>query len=234
MACASLSIPASPVASNCLCRSESSKDLQKRATIQRSYSDNHLVRRFNRIHATSTQPKLKNSRSMGLFPFQFSASSILPSSLRSFLFDPETSKNLSIVEKETSNADQEIMENVEDNTEGQEIKRANWVERLLELRTQWRNRKQQKDGFDEIEVSDEEEEFGDCSCDGEEGGCEVSYSSDEEGGGEKRVDRESFSRFLAKVPLSDTKLFSQLAFLCNMAYVIQDIRVSIYPLNFFF
>ncbi|GMN42936.1 hypothetical protein TIFTF001_012140 [Ficus carica] len=218
MACASLSIPASPVASNCLCRSESSKDLQKRATIQRSYSDNHLVRRFNRIHATSTQPKLKNSRSMGLFPFQFSAGSILPSSLRSF------SKGLSIVEKETSNADQEIMENVEDNTEGQEIKRANWVERLLELRTHWRNRKQQQDSFDEIEVCDEEEEFGDCSCDGEEGCCEVSYSSDEEGGGEKRVDRESFSRFLAKVPLSDTKLFSQLAFLCNMAYVIQDIR----------
>jgi len=38
-------------------------------------------------------------------------------------------------------------------------------------------------------------------------------------------DRETFSRLLVRVAWSDTKLFSQLAFLCNMAYVIPAIKV---------
>lgn len=129
---------------------------------------------------------------------------------------------MNVVEKESSIMDDHEMENVEENSEGQEIKRANWVERLMELRTRWRNRKQQKYGFDEMEVCDEEQEFGNCGC-GEEDACEVSYSEGEEEEREKRLDRESFSNFLVKVPWSDTKLFSKLAFLCNIAYVIPDI-----------
>lgn len=230
MACTSLGIPTSPAStrtngifkkqSNGLYRSGSNKDLRSRssAIMQRSYSDNHICYCANGTHATQTEPKLKASRSMGIFPFQLSGS-IIPNSLRSFLFDPETSKDMSMVEKDTNMAD-----NTGDDDEGQDLKRANWVGRLLEIRSQWRNR-QPKEDVDEDGVYDEEQ-IGDCDCDENESGCAVNYNSEEEDG-EVRYDRESFSRFLAKVPWSDTKQFSTLAFLSNIAYVIPEIKVCL-------
>lgn len=176
---------------------------------------------------------------MGIFPFQFSGS-ILPNSLRSFLFDPETSKDMRIIDKETSMMKDENTEEIsgETSSEEQDIKKANWVERLMELRSHWVKNRQQIEG--DCDNDDQEEtDHHDCGCDGEEGtGCLVSYSSEEEEeeeeeNGEKRLDQESFSRFLVQVPWSDTKLFSQLAFLCNIAYVIPDIRVSITLLQLF-
>ncbi|KAM1386804.1 hypothetical protein PS1_033225 [Malus domestica] len=43
---------------------------------------------------------------------------------------------------------------------------------------------------------------------------------------DRSYDPESFSRFLVRVPWSDTKLFSKLAFLCNMASVIPEIKAE--------
>ena len=74
----------------------------------------------------------------------------------------------------------------------------------MEIRSHWRRRQQEprdeKDSdFDEIDVVDEQE-IGDCDCDG----CEVSYISKEEEEEEKEekrpLDRESFSNFLMGVP----------------------------------
>ncbi|KAM1640002.1 hypothetical protein FF1_010054 [Malus domestica] len=51
----------------------------------------------------------------------------------------------------------------------------------------------------------------------------------------RSYDQESFSRFLVRVPWSDTKLFSKQAFLCNMACVIPEIKaedLKIYCLQF--
>ena len=231
MACTTMSIPTSPIANstidmfkehkhNGLHRSHSSKELHNRASIRRSYSDNHLCYCVNRIHiqATATQPELKNNnRSMGIFPFQLPGS-IFPNSLRSFLFNEETSKDMDIVEKDMNIEE----ENSGNSNEGEEIKRSNWVERLLEIRSHWRNR-QQKESVDKDEVCDEDG-IGDCDCGGDEGCCTVSYSADEEEE-EEIYNRESFSRLLARVPWSDTKLFSKFAFLCNMAYVIPEIKV---------
>lgn len=222
MACTSLSIPSSPASTRTidvfkeqsgLRRSQSSKDLYNRASIRRSVSDNHLCYRIKPIHAASAQPKLKNSRSMGFFPFQFS-SSILPNSVRSFLFDADTSKHMSMAEKEME------MENSGESGEGegQQIKRANWVERLVEIRSKWKNRQQEEVG-DEDSVCHEGEDR-DCEC--SEGGCSVDYSSDED---DAEITPEFFSKFLVKVPWSDTKQFSQLAFLSNLAYVIPLIKV---------
>ncbi|CAB4315320.1 unnamed protein product [Prunus armeniaca] len=100
--------------------------------------------------------------------------------------------------------------------EGEEIKRANWMERLVELRSKWRNIWQQK------QVEDEEED----NNNGEEGCCAEGCSLEEKNGemGYKSYDPESFSRFLVRVPWSETKLFSKLAFLCNMVYVIPEIK----------
>ena len=91
--------------------------------------------------------------------------------------------------------------------EGEEIKRANWGERLVELRSTWRNIWQQK------QFEDEEED----NNNGEEGCCVEGCSLEEKNGemGYKSYDPESFSRFLVRVPWSETKLFSKLAFLCN-------------------
>ncbi|KAF9617851.1 hypothetical protein IFM89_039033 [Coptis chinensis] len=58
--------------------------------------------------------------------------------------------------------------------------------------------------------------------DEEEGGCEVEYEVEEE----EIYDREKFSKLLVPVPWSGTKLFSQLAFLCNLAYVIPQIKAE--------
>lgn len=187
-------------------RSHSGKDLSHGGCIRRSYSDNNFPNSISCIKATGTQPKLKNSSSMGIFPFQVS-SSILPSSLRSFFFDSE--------EKDVN-----IEVNSVGSSEGEEIKKSNWMERLLEIRSHWRNRQQKEHASEDVAF--EKDDIGQCACGGD-GGCTVSYTTEE--GGKVRYNRESFSKFLVSVPWSDTKLFSQLAFLCNMAYVIPEIKV---------
>lgn len=126
---------------------------------------------------------------------------------------------MSVVEEKDMN----MVENSEESAGEEERKRANWVERLVEIRSKWRNR-QKKDVLDE----DTDDNFcvngenGDCECGGEEGGCAVDYTSEEDDG---EISPEFFSKFLVRVPWSDTKLFSQLAFLCNLAYVIPQIKV---------
>lgn len=219
MVCTSVAIGNSPAASmakdiifkeyNGIRHSHSSKELREQTCIKRSLSDNHICYSANKIHATSTQPKPKNnnnnnSMGVGFFPLKFSGS-LLPSSIKSFLFDmEETSKDLSSEEEVT--------------------KRANWIERLLQIRSHWRI-KQQKGGI-ENEIYADHDESADSFCGGDDGGCEVDYYNSEDEG-ELSVDTESFARFLVEVPLSDTKLFSQLAFLSNLAYVIPEIKVLV-------
>ncbi|GLT84751.1 hypothetical protein SLE2022_029660 [Rubroshorea leprosula] len=111
---------------------------------------------------------------------------------------------------------------MENDEEVNEIKRANWVDMLLEIQSLWKIR-QQEESVDGAEICDSENAVWDCDDNGDEIGCVVNYDS--EGGGSKEIyDRESFSKLLVQVPWSDTKLFSQLAFLCNMAYVIPKLK----------
>lgn len=142
---------------NGLQRSQSGKDLSKGAAFRRSYSDNHLCCSINSVRASSARSKLKHSRSTSIIPFQLS-SSIIPNSLRSFLFDSENSKELNIAEPDMK------LEDTADEVDGGEIeiKRSNWVERLLEINSHWRN-KQQIDGLDG-DNSSEMVEDGDTSC----------------------------------------------------------------------
>jgi len=130
----------------------------------------------------------------------------------------ELSKELSIVDNELDNY--ELADEGAGEMEIGKEKRVNWIERLLEIRSSWRE-KQQKDDGDDDDDDDDDEDGEDC-----EGGCEVDYSDDEEDRN-VTINRESFSRLLRRVSFSDTKLYSQLAFLCNMAYVIQEINVCL-------
>ena len=169
MACTSLSITSHPLAKdtlkeqNRIFRAFSGKDLCGQARIRRSYSENHLCYSINRIRASNTPPQLKNSPSMGIFNFKLSGS-ILPNSLRSFLFDPETSKEMDITENS--------LENDESNEAMR--KRSNWIERLMELQSHWRERQHNDDVDGDGEHSHD--------CDEDDRGCEVDYGDEEEEG----------------------------------------------------
>lgn len=190
---------------NILNRSFSGQNLRQHARMRRAYSDNNLCY-ANRFQASINQPKLKNSRSMGLFDL------ITPSTFKKSLFESETSYDAN-TETEIDTEDSEEMvtdiEMVKD-----EKKRANWIERLMEIRSRWVEKQNNElDG-------DNEDEQG-CNEDGNGDGCEVDYSDDED---DIEINQETFSNMLKKVSWSDTKHFSQLAFLCNMAYVISEIE----------
>lgn len=229
MECTSFSIGSSPLPTvakdtlqehHGLCRTFSGRDLCARARIKRSYSDNHIVHSINRSQASTTEPaQMKNSRSMGFFNFKL-AGPILPNSLRSFLFDDlDTSKDMDTAETTTKKTDmpEENSFESDDEDEVEMRKKGNWIERIVEIRSHWKER-QQKDNLHSDGVIDQ-----DCDED-HDGGCEVDYSDDEEEGNTK-IDSESFSRLLVQVPWFDAKRFSKLAFLCNTAYAIPDIQV---------
>ncbi|PHT40904.1 hypothetical protein CQW23_19758 [Capsicum baccatum] len=202
-------------------RSFSSKGSREKARMRRSYSENHLTCRASRIQSTETQPKLKSSSSTG-GPFKLQlSSSFLPDSLRSFLFDIETSKDINIegVIFETRHDHDHDRENDGMEAEG-ETRRSNWIRRLVELRRNWIEKQKKNDA--EILEEYMENSSGDC----EEEGCEVDYEEEEDAADEMNVDRESFSGLLRRVSWSDSKLFSKLAFLCNMAYVIPEIKAT--------
>lgn len=200
-------------------RSFPSKGTREKAQMRRSYSDNHLSCRANRIQSLETHPKLKSSRSTG-GPFKIQlSSSFLPDSLRSFLFDIETSKDINIDDVIfKSGHDHDHDHDNEGIETEEETRRSNWIRRLVELKRNWIEK--QKDDDAEIREDNLENSGEDC----EEEGCEVDYENDNEEADEMNIDRESFSRLLRRVSWSDSKLFSKLAFLCNMAYVIPEIK----------
>ncbi|KAK9056130.1 hypothetical protein SSX86_027219 [Deinandra increscens subsp. villosa] len=198
---------------NILNRSISSQNLRRYARIQRAHSENNLCYTATHVQASMNQPKLKNSRSTGFLNLNLS-SSIIPNSLKALLFDRETNYD--------SNTDMDTDTKVRDEPtdfsniemEKEEKKRASWIERLMEIRSQWvQKQKNELDGEPEEDKGCDEDENGE--------GCAVDYSDDED---DIVINQETFSGMLKQVSWSDTKHFSQLAFLCNMAYVIPEIE----------
>ncbi|KAB2621856.1 hypothetical protein D8674_024038 [Pyrus ussuriensis x Pyrus communis] len=127
--------------------------------------------------------------------------SIVPNQLRSFLFCSNTSKHMKM---QTSHG-----------------------VGLVALCELWNNILEQKEVAGKDNAHHEGENDG-CGSGGEEGSCAESCSLEENEGEmiDRSYDPESFSRFLVRVPWSDTKLFSKLAFLCNMASVIPEIKAE--------
>ncbi|KAI3681849.1 hypothetical protein L6452_36654 [Arctium lappa] len=215
MACSTMSVssqPTTPKAEsprmgrqrpNILNRSISGQNLRQHARIQRAYSDNNLCYSANRVQASMNQPKSKT----GIFDFNLTGS-IIPNSLKTLLFDTEMTTEID--DGSTDVSDMEM--------EKRGKKRANWIERLLEIRGRWVQKQEDND----IDGENEDEKGCDEDGDGDGDGCEVDYSDDE--GGSDSINQETFSKLLKHVSWSDTKHFSQLAFLCNMAYVIPEIE----------
>lgn len=184
-------------------------NLLKQVKMQRFYSDIHLCHSVNRIHASKTEPKLKNSWSLKVFKFHLSGS-FLPKSLPNFSVEPETSKETNVADDHAKHDEMEV-----EAKKREMYKREDWVERILQIRTRWIP-KQQRD-----EVNNDSFACEGCDIDGEK--CEADPYKEVEGS--KEIDRETFSKLLKDVSRSDTKLFSQSAFLCNMSYAISEMMV---------
>lgn len=165
--------------------------------------------------AAAPPPSLKSSRSVGaLIPF----GGIISNTIRSFMFEVDEEEEAAGV----GDGEMRLVEEIEAEARTEIRQRANWVSRILELRRRWRDRQQQQDAKQGTESEKEEEE--------EDEYCGVSYDDDESlaaSGTRGNWDRESFANFLQPVTWPETKLFSQLAFLCNKAYKITDIKVKL-------
>uniref|UniRef100_A0A7N0VK71 Fungal lipase-type domain-containing protein n=1 Tax=Kalanchoe fedtschenkoi TaxID=63787 RepID=A0A7N0VK71_KALFE len=127
------------------------------------------------------------------------------------LFRATLRRRVDVVEHENT-------DEIEEAGEEEGEKKVNWIQRVLEIRSQWLNKQEKQITID------------DTSRDGEDGGvCEVSYDEDEgeEMQGSVSYDNtEAFSGLLTRVGLSDTKHLSRLAFLCNLAYRIPQIKAK--------
>lgn len=140
------------------------------------------------VQAPRASATLKSTRSVPRFLFN------LPKPVRSILFETEEGIDLN----ELGSGEEA----------GRKKEKANWTEKLLELRRRWRG---------------DEEREGEMDC-----YCSANYDSEEEmeeQRGDIVWDQASFARLLARVPWTEAKLFCQLAYLCNMAYVIPEIKV---------
>ncbi|EMS48583.1 Lipase [Triticum urartu] len=86
--------------------------------------------------------------------------------------------------------------------------------------TVWENKRffTDNDNLFEEEDDDDYHEDGGCGVN-----CDEEHTAPE---ADDKWDRESFVKLLARAPLGDARLFAQLAFLCNMAYVIPEIKGS--------
>jgi hypothetical protein len=172
------------------------------AGIRRSRSEPHL-RCPRRAGAALT-----TSRSIGVFPFQLGAAPLRPPPLPDGGADG--SRLLTV-------ADDDPPEEPGPEMPPARRPEAHWLGRLLELRSRFHD-PTKRDVLD-----DDDDDLYRLDADHHDGGCGVSYDDEEE---DARWDRHSFAKLLARAPLGDARLFAQLAFLCNMAYVIPEIKVN--------
>ncbi|KAG8056167.1 hypothetical protein GUJ93_ZPchr0001g31801 [Zizania palustris] len=171
------------------------------AGIRRSRSEPHL--RCSR-RGGAAGAALTTSRSIGVFPFQFGAAPLRPPPLPDGGGD---GSRLLTVAGDPDDPEPEMPE----------VRRpeARWLDRLLELRSRFHDPSKRH-------TSDNEDDDDDLHD-----GCGVSYEADDDDVEvDDKWDRESFGKLLARAPRGEARLFAQLAFLCNMAYVIPEIKVE--------
>ncbi|MCL7030211.1 hypothetical protein MKW94_016563 [Papaver nudicaule] len=122
--------------------------------------------------------------------------------------------------------EEEEEEELEEEIEGEnepirtQEQRGNWVLKILQIRSLWRSKteKDHKKEEDLLSANGGGEEIGDCSCSEDDQRSEI--------GREEIVDfnRDSFSKLLRKVTLSEAKLYAQMSYLGKLAYSIPKIK----------
>ncbi|CAN7036590.1 unnamed protein product [Brassica rapa subsp. trilocularis] len=101
--------------------------------------------------------------------------------------------------------------------EPSERRNGSWISKILDVQSMWR------DGELEEEDDDDEEEDDAVLSEAEECGCSVlEDDGDEEN--KFQMHRETFSKLLKRVSLSESKLYAQMSYLGNLAYSISKIK----------
>ncbi|KAL2934832.1 Phospholipase A1 PLIP2 chloroplastic [Bienertia sinuspersici] len=106
----------------------------------------------------------------------------------------------------------------------------NWVLKILHVRSLWSSEKQGKeDGVCQVEEKEEHEgqNGNSTSCSsscGEDEECKVCDNDDIDKKENVEFDRNSFSKLLKKVSLSEAKLYAQMSYLGSLAYCIPSIK----------
>ncbi|KAL5996337.1 hypothetical protein ACLOJK_026414 [Asimina triloba] len=112
---------------------------------------------------------------------------------------------------------------------GTETRRESWVMKILHVGSIWsESRKKAGDVWTADEGRKEEEAAAGSDC----GGCSSCNNEQESEGcrvGDEEaavgVDRESFSRLLRRVSLTEARLYAQMSYLGNLAYAVSAIKV---------
>uniref|UniRef100_A0A0D6QV69 Fungal lipase-type domain-containing protein n=1 Tax=Araucaria cunninghamii TaxID=56994 RepID=A0A0D6QV69_ARACU len=116
--------------------------------------------------------------------------------------------------------------------ESDQSSQTSWVVRIMELRDYWKEKKKSGPDSCSNEAEPNLSQQGDCSADmlvNSYSGCECSDDflrsvMDEAPCNDVVFDRDSFSRLLHSVSLSETKKFVLMSFLCHLAYEIPQIK----------
>lgn len=116
-----------------------------------------------------------------------------------------------------------------------DVQNGNWVLKILHVSSLWRDREEMKQS-QELEKEEEVMVNGQVNNnhddDDEEEECEVCRidDDDDDDEGALEFDRDSFSRLLRRVSLTEAKLYAQMSYLGNLAYCIPKIKVWTNPL----
>lgn len=106
-------------------------------------------------------------------------------------------------------------------------RKGNWVLKILYVRSLWKDAEETQLGSmasDHEGQEDCDAELGCCCSPEDEDSCSV------DAGVEASHDRDSFSRLLRRVSLSESKLYGRMSYLGNLAYDIPNIKVPIFSL----
>jgi hypothetical protein len=118
--------------------------------------------------------------------------------------------------------------------EGAQRGQGNWVLQMLRVQPRWVDAADAEATGGGQEPDEETaaaaaagaggvEECASCGCGEDDEGCAVGYG---DGDGEV-FDRASFSRLLRKASLGEAKEYSMMSYLCNIAYMIPRIQVTV-------
>lgn len=103
----------------------------------------------------------------------------------------------------------------------------NWVLKILDVKSMWKEEEEEKKCVDK-EGEAEEENNGNGVVNEKEEICEFCrVDEDENEKNEIEMDKHSFSRMLKKVSLAEAKLYAQMSYLGSLAYDIPNIMVKI-------
>ncbi|GMP87509.1 hypothetical protein CsSME_00039851 [Camellia sinensis var. sinensis] len=127
----------------------------------------------------------------------------------------------------------------DEEVEAMEGQNQNWVLKILHVKSVWRDKGNEEESRGKKEqeiggVDDDDDQRSECSGGAEnDEGCDV-CRVDDDNDDKIEFDRDSFSKLLRRVSLSDARLYARMSYLGNLAYSIPRIKVILFSSNLTF